>query len=280
MPRSIDGFPVLPTPALARYIAFSDFDETYLAHAPTPQSRRSLADLEAFLRAMCVERGLIFGWVTGSSLESVLAKARLHGLRVLPHFVASSLATDLRFFDQAGESPDRDWQSMVRAARFSKQAVRRAVDALRRRGVPLMLQPGGAEFEWIEHYYYRSRGPRRDEAAISLIEAVAAADSLGVNVGRCNSGAGDPADCYDVDFLPTVCGKANVVPYICRRYGVDIADTLAFGDSPTDLGMLRAVGRGTLVGNCTADARSGFPHTSGDRYAAAILSVLEEHTIR
>src|SRR5687768_56181 len=67
----------LPMPSSIRHVVFSDFDETYLAHAPTAQQQTELAELEDFLMANAQRYGLLFGWVTGSSFSAVRRRMAL-----------------------------------------------------------------------------------------------------------------------------------------------------------------------------------------------------------
>ncbi|WP_086563030.1 HAD-IIB family hydrolase [Streptomyces africanus] len=269
----------LPEPAV--WAAFSDFDETYLAHAATPGQRAQLAALEEFLLTEAVEHGLLFGWVTGSSLASVREKMARCGARVLPHFVAGALGTELTFFPDGVARPDPEWRQLLRDSGFDRDRVTKAADRLARHRVELFPQNAphtGNPTEFLVNYYFRSLGdPRRDERSLDLVRDVAREHGLGLNISRCNPATGDPADCYDVDFLPPVCGKRNVVRHLCARFGVAPERTLAFGDSGNDLEMLGAVGHGYLVANCTPEARSRFPQVSPHPHAQALLTAFRHH---
>ena len=254
----------LPDPAPVRHLAFADFDETYLAHAGGDAHR----ELEEFLVHAAGARNLMFGWVTGSSAAAVADRASRRGLTVVPHFVASSLATDLLVLDQGELRPDGRWAERIRASGYRTATVRRLVETLARQGVALTRQPGSGATPYIENFYLR------DERAAAVVRALAAEFRIGVNVSRCNPGAGDPAGTFDVDFFPPGCGKAEVVRELCERYGVPAVRTYAFGDSEGDLEMLRVVGHGYLVGNCTAEARAAFPRVCEASYATGILQVL------
>nr|WP_255344967.1 HAD-IIB family hydrolase [Streptomyces avermitilis] len=256
-------------------MVFSDFDETYLAHSGTPEQVRSRQALENYLEDAGERHGLLFGWVTGSSLSSVLGKARRHGLRFLPHFIACSLGTELHVISEAGIQPEPGWQRrMLTTGEHLEGLAEEAFRELRTRGVPLVPQSCRAPGSRVISYYYFAQDPERDARQLALIRRTADRLSLGVNLSRCNPAAGDPDDCYDVDFLPRDCGKRHIVEYICRLYAVSEADAFAFGDSGNDLEMLTAVGRGLLVGNCTEEARARYPQVSARSHADAILSEL------
>ncbi|MFC9508089.1 HAD-IIB family hydrolase [Streptomyces sp. NPDC057002] len=287
LPFEAGGGPDLGPPHRLRlpdpvgWAAFSDFDETYLAHAATSGQRAHLAALEEFLLTEAVEHGLLFGWVTGSSLASVQEKMARCGARVLPHFVAGALGTELTFFPDGVARPDPEWRRLLRDSGFDRGRVETAVAQLARHGTELFPQHEahtGNSTEFLVNYYFRSLGdPRRDERSLGLVREVAHEYGLGLNISRCNPATGDPADCYDVDFLPPVCGKRNVVRHLCARYGVAPERTLAFGDSGNDLEMLGAVRHGYLVANCTPEARSRFARVSPHPHAQALLTAFRHH---
>ncbi len=58
-----------------------------------------------------------------------------------------------------------------------------------------------------------------------------------------------------VEFVPVGIDKGTGLVHLAELLGVDVADTIAVGDSANDLGMLRAAGLGVGVGNVTDDAR-------------------------
>ncbi|MGW1965606.1 HAD-IIB family hydrolase [Streptomyces sp. NPDC001935] len=274
MPPRTD-IPPLPAPATVRTVAFCDFDETYLAHADTPAQQHSRRTLEDYLVRAGERHGLLFGWVTGSSLTSVLHKAAGHGLRFLPHFMACSLGTELYVAGDTGPVPEPDWHQRLPAAEHVRGLAEEAVRQLRALDVPLIPQTCRAPDSRVVSYYYAAQDPERDARRLALIGHIADRTLLEVNLSRCNPAAGDPEDCYDVDFLPRGCGKRKIVEHICRLHAVNTAQAFAFGDSGNDLEMLKAVGRGLLVGNCTDEARSRHPHVSAGRHTDAILSELE-----
>ncbi|WP_327329305.1 MULTISPECIES: HAD-IIB family hydrolase [unclassified Streptomyces] len=266
----------LPVPRRVGAVAFCDFDETYLAHAPTAAEVADREALEDFLVEAAGRHGLLFGWVTGSSLPSVMDKVRAHRLRRLPHFIACSLGTELLYLRDGVAHPDPSWQERLPEPGRLASLAEAVTGELADRGVPLVPQEGRPPGSLVRSHYYYARTPASDERSLALVRSTAERYSLGVGVSRCNPAAGDPENCYDVDFLPAGCGKRAVVRHVRRAYGVPPADTFAFGDSGNDLEMLREAGRGVLVANCTAEARSRHPDVSGLPYAAAILAVLRD----
>ncbi|SDC49536.1 HAD-IIB family hydrolase [Streptomyces prasinopilosus] len=263
-----------PRPRGVPLAVFCDFDETYLAHDPSPRQRRDLVELEDLLLEEATRGTLLFGWVTGSSLESVLAKADRHRLRVLPHFLAASLGTDLTYFTTDGPHRDERWRHRLRASGYTKATVNEVVAQLVANGVSLRPQGGQERAEFLSSYYYTAREDRSDRAAIRRIETACVLAGLSVSTNRCNPKAGDPDGSYDVDFLPRTGGKRAVVAYLVERFTA--ADSLAFGDSGNDLDMLRGVRHGYLVANATAEARAAHPRVSPHPYAAAVRHAIEQ----
>jgi kanosamine-6-phosphate phosphatase len=267
----------LPVPSTVRCAAFADFDETYLAHAATAEQRRCLTELEGFLLEQSERSGLLFGWVTGSSVASVMSKVTRYRLGPLPHLLAASLGTELVFFRHGRAERDPVWaERMGPVAAFRKRATQ-LVGQLSQHGLSLVTQGTRGDSELVASYYYRSQSVVQDTRALRLMRSLAAEHGLGLNLSRCNPRAGDPADCFDVDLIPANGGKANVVRHVCAQLGLGPSRTFAFGDSGNDLEMLTSVGHGWLVSNCTAEARARHPRVSEHAYAAAILACLREH---
>lgn len=58
-----------------------------------------------------------------------------------------------------------------------------------------------------------------------------------------------------MELVPKGVSKASGMDYVCKLHGIDIKDTLAFGDSTNDLEMLEHAGVGVVMGNGTPDAK-------------------------
>lgn len=65
------------------------------------------------------------------------------------------------------------------------------------------------------------------------------------------------AGLYGADVMEQVSSKANGLRVLCRHFGVDIRDTVAFGDSMNDREILEAAGLGIAMGN---SIESLFPY--------------------
>lgn len=66
------------------------------------------------------------------------------------------------------------------------------------------------------------------------------------------------------DIIPADGGKPVGVELLCRHYGIDAADTMAFGDGGNDADMLRCTGIGVSMGNGDAAAKAAADYITGD----------------
>lgn len=59
---------------------------------------------------------------------------------------------------------------------------------------------------------------------------------------------------YDLSLR--TCGKDTAMRFICERYGADMSDTVAIGDSENDISMLSCAGVGAVVKNASPAAKA------------------------
>lgn len=274
-----DSFVRLEHPRKPKHLVFCDFDETYFPHVLLEEHRRELEELETFIERKSREGELMIGWVSGSKLEDILNKMNKGKFRIFPHFIASDLGTELTYMTRERYGTrDEQWDLRITGSGFSEEAVSTAVRRLsREHGVELtpQTQLGSSRFKW--NFYYRQKDPVTDRHAVEYIRHLAGQYRLDVNINRCNPLAGDPEDCYDVDFIPLGTGKAEIVRFMLERYGAGPEHAFAFGDSGNDLLMLQAVRHGYLVHNATEEAKGLHPLVSEGAYVKGILHALKKH---
>ncbi|WJW70318.1 Cof-type HAD-IIB family hydrolase (plasmid) [Candidatus Chlorohelix allophototropha] len=75
------------------------------------------------------------------------------------------------------------------------------------------------------------------------------------------------ADFHGFDFIQPGVGKGIALAALAEHYGIALSETLAIGDSPNDLDMLKAAGLGVAMGNAAAEVKA---------LAGAIVSTNEE----
>ncbi|GGE09138.1 kanosamine-6-phosphate phosphatase [Marinithermofilum abyssi] len=215
-----------------------------------------LHELEDYLEQKSKEGQLIIGWVTGSSVESVLDKMETGNFRYFPHFMASDLGTEITYFteDNLGKR-DLEWDSCLKNRVFSKEKISEITNLLQKEyQIHLHPQTQLGDSRYKCNYYYQEQNEWVDEKNFSAIKTVAELYGVAININRCNPLAGDPEDCFDVDFIPTGTGKDEIVWFMLDKYKVEPENAFAFGDSGNDLRMLKEVKHGYLVENATQEA--------------------------
>lgn len=257
----------------ASHIVFCDFDSTYYDSHST-DTLANLRKLESFLENICAFQKIMVGWVTGTSTELLFSKIEKGRIRLLPHFAATSLGTELIMFNDESSIGiiDKQWQSKIASSQFLK-TVRQIETGLKTSKISIVPHPSEASMLKTSYYYY-SVNEQVDTANIARIKELAARNKLNVNVNYCSTQAGDPENCYDVNFMPLGYGKDSVVKYITDKYGSVNCKTIAFGDSGSDLNMLRCVHYGFLVANATDEAKREFPRVTAVNSTEGILQTL------
>lgn len=263
----------LPRIATPRWIVFADFDETYLAHDGSPERRRDRRALEQFIIEEARPLNLAFGWVADGPIDLVAHAVSSHGLRFVPHFVASSWGAELDFFTrEEGRRPVAEWDARVASSGFSRTRVANAIEDLARRGVSLVKREQAGRR--IDSYLFEPSSKTRSLEVVTMIHKAAERHNVGAHVYPCHPALGEPEGAYDVDFVPRGVGKKQVVDFVLERLGIPKSRALAFGDDVGDVEMLSTVEHGYLVDNATDEARRRFSRTAGASYARGILDVL------
>lgn len=264
----------LPRVDAPRWLVFSDFDETYLAHDGSPERRRDRRALEQFLIEYARPLGIVFGWVTDGPIDSVAATYQAHGLRIVPHFVASSWGAELDFFSrEEGRRSAAEWDARMGVSGFSLTLVTEARDELAQHGVRLEDRKDSGPR--MDSFVFVPPVKQRANELAALVHRVAERHFVDVHVGPCHPALGEAEGAYSVDFVPRGANKRNVVQFVMERVGAPRIRTMAFGDDVGDIEMLCAVEHGYLVDNATSEARRRFARTAGASYARGILDMME-----
>lgn len=262
-----------------KQIVFCDFDETYYPHTLNEVSERYIYELEDYLAEKSNTGELIVGWVTGSNITSILEKMKIGKFRYLPHFIASNLGTEITYYTEnhLGEQ-DLDWNSRLNSGLFTEKTIADILNQLQeidKISLSSQTQLGSSRFK--RNFYYQEQNELDDKKNVLAIKTVAKQHGIAVNINRCNPLAGDPADSYDVDFIPIGTGKEEVVQFMIDKYNIQKENTFAFGDSGNDLSMLKAVKHGYLVENATREAKAAHSKVTVGPYAQGIISILKSN---
>jgi kanosamine-6-phosphate phosphatase len=264
----------LPRVDAPRWLVFADFDETYLAHDGSPERRRDRRALEQLLIEYAKPLGIVFGWVTDGPVDTVSEIFHEHGLRIVPHFIASSWGAELDFFSREdGRRSAAEWDARMGVSGFSLALVSEARDELANLGVRLEDRNDGGPK--MDRFIFVPPPKQRVSEVIAQVHRIAEKHFVDVHVGLCHPALGYPEGAYFVDFVPRGANKRNVVQFIMERLGVPRIRTMAFGDDIGDIDMLCAVEHGYLVDNATSEARRRFSRTAGSSYARGILDTMQ-----
>lgn len=257
------------------HIVFSDLDESYLPIDPSQDELTFIRRLEEYFY---LRKKLMLIWVTGSSFDQVISKSDKHKVKMLPHFIASSLGTEIWYFDKNKEKwlHDRQWEDRLVNSQYSKAVVSELVLHLDCIGIPLTPQKHNNFSNYKCSYYYFSDNNKM-ERDLETIKKLALDNGLGVNISYCNPKAHDPENAYDVDFIPINAGKKEIVQFFLNKFNIKPENAFAFGDSGNDIEMLQSVKNGYLLKNATPEAKSRHLNIAKASYAHGILSVLEEY---
>ena len=74
-------------------------------------------------------------------------------------------------------------------------------------------------------------------------------------------------------------GKANGLRALCRHLGVDMAQTVAFGDGTNDTDMLRAAGLGVAMANAMEDVRNAADYITLSNNDAGVAAAIEQFVL-
>lgn len=86
---------------------------------------------------------------------------------------------------------------------------------------------------------------------------------------------------YFADIVPSGSSKAVGIDHIIRRYGINIEETIAFGDGGNDIAMLKHVGIGIAMGNASEEVKASADYVTtsvdedGVRHALLHLGLIE-----
>ncbi|EJS67569.1 MULTISPECIES: HAD-IIB family hydrolase [Bacillus] len=271
------NFERLPQVQKPKYVVFCDFDETYYSHNMDDSKRSNMKLLEKYLYEHGSKGDLVIGWVTGSSLESIVEKMKRGGIQYFPHFVASGLGTEITYFDSNGTTiDDQIWEERIIEGGFDSSNIERILKLLELK-YEIFLRPqtqlGSSKYKF--NFYYEEQNEFIDAKNLEKIEEIGEIFQVGVNINKCNPLAGDPENCYDVDFIPLGTGKDEIVKFILDKYELDKTNAIAFGDSGNDLRMLQAVRHGYLVENATEEAKNTHSMLAQGEYSIGILNTLK-----
>lgn len=105
----------------------------------------------------------------------------------------------------------------------------------------------------------REEDGRAVRAAIDSVDGLAWTYSLPMNTEVMRAGV----------------NKGSALRWLCGYLGVDVADTMAFGDGDNDIAMLRAAGDGVAMGNAIPEVLAAADHVTASCDEAGVAAYLE-----
>lgn len=271
-----------PRTLMTDYLLFFDFDETYYPHARTRELIKQMHQLENYLFELTNRHNIKIGWVTGSDIQEIMYKMELANMNFSPHFIGCNLGTELFHINKQGIlKSDSSWEKKLEKTTFSSSTVLSVLAELSHQyAIELVEQTRLKQKTYKWNYYYHITSKAKSVYDLNIIKHIAKNYGIGLNINRCNPKAGDPANAFDVDFIPLGTGKSEVVQFMTNFYNVPIEKTIAFGDSGNDIDMLKAVNRGFLLANGTKEAKSLYSNVTTLPYAKGIITTLELLTFK
>ena len=260
-------------PEKIKHVVCSDLDETFLPFADEHKPYSGIVELEQFLISNIESKSMIFGWITGSSLSSALRKTKGYITRY-PHFIASCLGTEFHWIINNEIKESDAWKSRILASGYKHSSVDLIIAELEKQHICLEKEGDDYQGMYKSTYYYHINGDTVTD--FLLIEELAANYHVKVLFNKCNPGAGDPENCYDVEFMPHCCGKGEAVDFLIKELDLTPENIYCFGDSFNDFSMFARTKNAFLVGNADPEAKRRHPQVLEKEYCYGIRSKLEE----
>lgn len=260
-------------PVSVKQIVCSDLDETFLPFDDARKPDSGIAELEQFLLDHIEKKSLIFGWITGSNLQSALRKTAPYITRC-PHFIASSLGTEFHWIRNGEIIEPESWKERILTSGFKLPNIDLLISELKKKDIHLEKEPDDYQGKYKATFYYYIKNSI--ETDFSLIEKLANDYQIKVLFNKSNPMAGDPENCYDIEFLPAYCGKGEIVDFLLEELNITANNCYCFGDSFNDFSMFSRTKNAFLVGNADPEARSKHQQVLERNYCYGICDKLKE----
>lgn len=256
------------------HIIFFDYDETIRPFKEEARCAKNIRRLEDLLVDLSKNHNVVFGWISGSNMSSLLKKSFGY-IGLYPHFIGSSLGSELMLSNGSGFETCTDWENHIMRSGFDVSLTDSFVELANQRGYALTKQDEAYQGRFKNSYYLRESTMVHQGLLVSGLITCNPYDSLSVFATRCNPAAGDPEGAYDVDILPSCASKGKQCEFLTNLFSVPRDNTMAFGDSANDAEMLRFAAHPYVVENGDLTAIPGkFTVTKGS-YCEGIIGTLE-----
>lgn len=263
---------IKPKLIFPQYIIFSDLDETLFDHNdPSHYWYHQLEDYLAFLRT---SKKIYFVILTGCNLYE--ANKKMQGLNMLikPDYLGVGFGTDIYYRNPNNEFiEDLTWKASLHHS-YNKKVISKIINELKKQNINLVSEER-SENKFKDSYYYF--GTISQQAQLRIIRQISAQFNIKPIISKCNENIGDPADAYDVDFIPLNTGKAKAAKHIINATNVSRENIFAFGDSENDLELLKNVTNAYAVSNATKELKQHKIKVCRYNHARGILDSLQNY---
>lgn len=272
--NSFDNFEIFKYPKCVSRLICCDFDETYMPHNEYDKKHSGIVELEQFIDENNNRLSGIIGWISGSSIISIIKKAE-HNISKYPHFIAASLGTELYWIMDNKLCISEEWRNRILDSGFDKSNIVKIISELAIKGIILQKQKDDFQGIFMESYYYYSS--KDEDEHILVIKNISLKYNVKAEISYCNPAAGDPQECYDIIFIPNCCGKKEVLMFIANYFNVPLRNTWAFGDSLNDYEMLKYAGNSFALANADPALKSKMNNSVlKHKYCHGIMEALKK----
>ena len=80
---------------------------------------------------------------------------------------------------------------------------------------------------------------------------------------------------FNIEINIRDANKGEALRFLCRRLGIDIRDSMAFGDGSNDLSMIQAAGIGVAMGNADPAALAAADYITGTNDNDGVAEAIE-----
>lgn len=219
---------------------------------PWPQAQPVLHRAPGVSYAVCLNGAVVMDAVAG---EQIADRAMTHFEAIEAAQIARKLVPDIRLGVDLADgrhvwehtfAPDMPVDLL---ADFSVARVDDAITAV-----------DGPVLTWLAY------APGID--TLTLIDELAPEMPLGTEIR--------PSGLDMAEIAAAGVNKAAGLEVICQRYGIEAAETLAFGDGLNDLDMLRWAGRAVAMSNAPAEVRAVADVVAPNHHHDGVAAVIEQ----
>ena len=85
---------------------------------------------------------------------------------------------------------------------------------------------------------------------------------------------------HNMEISTSTATKGNALHFFAERMGIDVSQTMAFGDSQNDISMICAAGIGVAMGNATEDVKETADYVTRTNEENGVAYALEELVLK